>query len=79
MQKFVGAIAFLDSDVPDRITKPGEFEVISDWFISVRDYFTQEVITGNYDGTAVLITVYKGTAYDGEVMGSLVIANPYYA
>lgn len=86
--QFIGAIAFLDSaERTDRVTNVMQFEVMTDWFTSVRDYFQEEVRTGFYDGSEILVTVYQFEGnrpvtdfdYDSErVIDSLSIMNPYY-
>jgi hypothetical protein len=91
-KKFVGAIAFLDSESgkEGRLTLVMSFGLAAEWVASVKEYYTQEVMSGNYDGSEVLVTVYEyvGQAdvyeratfwnYDTNVVGSLSINNPYY-
>lgn len=91
--KFIGAIAFLDTvNHENRDTTVMNFDVASDWFASVKEHWTQAVMTGAFDGTEVLINVYQ---YDGSakyferveneeytqaiVVKSHSIMNPYYA
>lgn len=85
--RFFGAIAFLDSTREDRVTAVTNFEVISDWYQSVKDFFLQEVMSGDYDGTEITISVYEYRGHDGVItrfdydsdrlVGHTTIRNPY--
>ena len=57
--KFVGFIAFLDSEKEDRQTTVMDFAIAADWYISVTDFFQQMVMTGEYDGTEVLVNLHQ--------------------
>lgn len=86
--RFFGAIAFLDSTREDRVTAVTNFEVISDWYQSVKEFFPQEVMSGDYDGTEIMISVYEYRGHDGVItefdydsdrlVGHMTIRNPYY-
>lgn len=89
--KLVGAIAFLDSMTKEnRTTTVMPFDVASDWFQSVREFYRPMVMTGDYDGTEILVTMYeyKGKLgyyspvddfdFTGAVVHSMSIMNPYY-
>lgn len=93
VNKFIGAIAFLDSKKEDRRTAVMDFEIAAEWFNSVKEFFAQEVMTGNYDGTEVLVNVYEYGGKKGiyssissaefivdtdNLVVSKSIMNPYY-
>lgn len=79
---FVGFISFLDSTKEDRRTTVVEFAVIADWFISVTEFYRQEVMTGDYDGTEILINVFEfdqlGQYESDKLVETVSIMNPYY-
>lgn len=61
--KLIGMITFLDSaERENRQTAVMSFGIAADWFKSVKEFMTQEVMTGNYDGTEIMISVFQ---YDG--------------
>ena len=89
--RLIGMITFLDSLCEGRSTAVMDFRIASDWFQSVREYFQQEVMTGRYDGSEIMISVfeYKGSEgifgrpenfeFDSDnLVQSLSIMNPYY-
>jgi hypothetical protein len=89
--KFIGVIAFLDSvERQNRITTQMSFEVMVDWVSSVIEFYRQDVRTGEFDGTEILVQVYEFNPernsdienwdYDSDdIMDSIIIPNPYSA
>lgn len=73
--KFTGCLTFDGANVEGRSTNAASFPVISDWYQSVVDYYRQEVMTGNYDGFAVIVTILNSETY--EEVHSLTIENPW--
>lgn len=71
---FIGFVTFNGSNAQSRETLPATFDVISDWYQSVVEYYKQEVITGNYDGYHVTVSV---TTTDAELVIDTTIENPW--
>lgn len=91
VKKFIGAIAFLDSEKEDRRTAVMTFEIMTDWFQSVLEFHRQAVKLGDFDGTEILVNVYEysGThkPFEGvhpymfdsqDLIHSESIRNPYH-
>lgn len=72
---FIGTVAFNGSSAPNRETLPSTFSVISDWWTSVIEYYRQEVMTGNYDGHSITVTIIE--VQSGLSIESVRIENPW--
>lgn len=72
---FIGCITFNGSDAKGRETNAAPFGIIADWYSSVVDYYRQEVITGNYDGYHITVSVINQET--NLVIEEICIENPW--
>jgi len=57
--QFIGGIEFIGSNNHNsRETNPADFDTISEWFRSVKEFHTQQAACGDYDGREIIIRIY---------------------
>lgn len=79
MSKYIGQIEFVGSSKLGRTTLVMEFGLMLDWFKSVVEFHKGEVMTGHYNGTEVVISVFEASndGYSDRLLETVSIMNPY--
>jgi hypothetical protein len=78
--QFFGSIEFIgDITRNSRQTAPADFDIISEWYRCVKEFYTQEAMCGDYKGSEIYIRIYSQAHRKGSEMlvSELVIDNPY--